>query len=292
MRALLIACLTVLLAGAAPAALKVAVLHPLLGDLARQVGGAGVEVVDLLGPAGDPHNFEPTPADLGRAADAQLYLACGMGLESNLAGLREITAGKARVVAVGDSLPSIAGKCDDPEGHGGHQHGADPHWWHSPDAFRRAASVVAEAFAAADPADAAGYRQRAEDFRDRISDLERWARRELARVPPEQRFLATSHAAFGYFCRDFGFTAVALQGLTREQSAAPAELAETIRTIRTRKLRAIFPEQEANPKVLQALVKDTGVRLAEPLSADGVRSRTYEEMLRTNVSRIVAALAP
>jgi len=51
------------------AELKVATLHPLLGDLARKVGGANVEVVDLIGPNGDPHHFEPTPADLQRAMD-------------------------------------------------------------------------------------------------------------------------------------------------------------------------------------------------------------------------------
>jgi len=294
MRALLSTMLLwLLLAAAARAELKVAVLHPLLADLAQQVGRGHVAVVDLLGPSGNPHSFEPAPSDLRRAADAKIFLACGMGLESYLPALRDATAGKATLVAIGDSLPSIAGSCDHgPEGNqeARHQHGSDPHWWHSPDAFRRAASIVAEAFAAADPEHAAAFQANAEDYRQRLSELERWARRELARVPAEQRYLATTHDAFGYFCRDFGFTAVALQGINREQSATPARLAETIEIIRSRKLRAIFPEQEANPKVLESVVADTGVRLAEPLSADGVKAGGYEAMLRGNVERIVSAL--
>jgi len=286
--------LWLLMAAALRAELKVAALHPLLADLAQQVGRERVAVVDLLGPSGNPHSFEPSPSDLRRAADAKIFLACGMGLESYLPGLRDATAGKAAFVVIGDGLPSLAGACDHgPAGDAGgsHQHGADPHWWHSPDAFRRAASIVAEAFAAADPEHAASYRANAEDYRERLGELERWARRELAKVPAEQRYLATTHDAFGYFCRDFGFTAVALQGLNREQSASPAKLAKTIEIIRARKLRAIFPEQEANPKVLESVVADTGVRLGEPLSADGVKAGSYEAMLRGNVERIVNALA-
>lgn len=270
---------------------KVAALHPLLADLARQVGGPHVEVVDLLGPAGDAHRFEPTPEVLKAAEGARLYLASGMGLEGYLGGLRDITAGKARVVEVGASLPALEGACEDHD-HGPHQHGLDPHWWHSPDAMRRAASVVAEALAVAAPGHADEFRARAEGVRDRLSELERWARRELAKVPVEQRWLATAHDAFGYFCRDFGFRAIPLQGLNREQQGAPAQLAEVIATIRARRLRAVFPEQGSNPKVLEVLVRDTGVRLAEPLDADGVRSGSYEAMLRGNVRRIVAALAP
>ena len=47
------------IAQAAP--LKVATLHPIVADLARQVGGANVEVIEILKPGGDIHHFEPLP---------------------------------------------------------------------------------------------------------------------------------------------------------------------------------------------------------------------------------------
>ena len=81
----------------AAAELKVAVLHPLLADLAREVGGEHVEVVDLIGPDGDPHKFEPSAKELQRAKGAELYLASGKGLESYLGKLK----GKLREVLGG-----------------------------------------------------------------------------------------------------------------------------------------------------------------------------------------------
>src|SRR5690606_2417839 len=99
------------------AEMKVAVLHPLLADLAKQVGGDRVEVIDLIGRNGDPHRFEPAPADLQRAKDAKLYLASGMGLESYLGALRGIVGGTAEVVEIGKDLPSIEGTCDHNDHH-------------------------------------------------------------------------------------------------------------------------------------------------------------------------------
>jgi zinc/manganese transport system substrate-binding protein len=201
----------------AAAELKVASLHPLIGDLAKQVGGERVEVVDLIGKNGDPHHFEPVATDLQKAGDAKLYLASGMGLESYLKTLRGIVGAKAQVVEIGKDLPSIEGECNH-EGHDHehHEHEIDPHWWHSIDLFRRAATITADTFAKADPAGADTYAKNAAAYRTKLDELERWTRKEIARIPREKRHLATAHAAFGYFCKDHGFEPISVQGMNRE----------------------------------------------------------------------------
>ena len=286
--------LSMLLLPLAAAELKVASLHPLLGDLARQVGGDRVEVVDLIGKNGDPHHFEPAPADLEKAAGAKLYLASGMGLESYMGSLREIVAGKATILEVGKDLPSIEGACDhDHEGHGhAHEHETDPHWWHSIDLFRRATTITAEAFSTADPAGADVYAKNAAAYRAKLDELDRWTRKEIARIPKARRHLATAHAAFGYFCKDHGFEAIPVQGLNREQMPDPKKLAALIAELKEHDAGAIFPEKESNPKILQVLTKDTGIKLGGPLYADGSGVESYEAMIRHNVATIVAELAP
>jgi len=281
-----------LLATANAAELKVASLHPLIGDLARQVGGERVEVVDLIGKNGDPHHFEPVQTDLQKAADAKLYLASGMGMESYLNSLRGILGGKAEVVEIGKDLPSIEGECEhDHEGHDhDHHHEIDPHWWHSIDLFRRATTITAETFSKADPAGAETYSKNAAAYRTKLDELERWTRKEIARIPKAKRHLATAHAAFGYFCKDNGFEPIPIQGLNREQMPAPKKLASILKELKEHEVAAIFPEKESNPKILQALTGDTGIKLGAPLIADGSTAESYEAMVRHNVETIVAGL--
>ncbi len=284
----------ILLVGLLPlsaAGLKIAVLHPLLGDLAREIGGAQVEVVDLIGPNGDPHHFEPKPEDLEQAQGASLYLVAGMGMEGYLPELKVIIANKATLIEVGATLPALEGACEH-EGHDSpHEHEADPHWWHSIDLFRRATGIVTEALATSAPEHAADFRKNAEIYRKELDDLERWARREISKIPRANRHLATAHAAFNYFCKDFGFTAHPVQGMNREQMPDPAELAALVAVLKKHQVAAIFPEKESNPKILQTLTNDTGIKLGEPLIADGTGGLGYVAMMRHNISVIVRGLA-
>ncbi len=276
-------------ASAAP--LKIAVLHPLLVGLTHEIGGDRVEVIDLLGPKGDPHHFSPKVDDLKKAEGATLYLAAGMGLESYLPKLKEIVSNKAKVTEVGEALPALEGKCEHhAEAGEEHEHGLDPHWWHSIDLFRRATTIVAAAMAEADPANAEVFQKNATAYRGQLDELERWAKKEIAKIPREKRHLATAHAAFNYFCKDFGFTAHPLQGINREQMPDPQRLATLITQLKKSHVAAIFPEKESNPKTLQSLTHDTGIQLGEPLIADGVGVTDYAAMVRHNVGAIVKAL--
>jgi zinc/manganese transport system substrate-binding protein len=273
------------------AELKVASLHPLVGDLLRQVGGDKVVIVDLIGANGDPHSFEPAPKDLAAADGAALYFASGMGMEGYLPDLREILAGKARIVEVGQTLPALHGKCDH-EGHDhDHDHEVDPHWWHSVDLFRRAAGVVADELSAASPENKELFQANAQAYRAKLDELEKWVKREVIRIPRDRRKLATAHAAFQYFCEAYGFEAYPVQGMNRERMPDAVKLAELIDTLKKERVAAVFPEKESNPKMLESLTRDSGIKLGGELVADGRGMTSYEEMVRANVSSIVAALS-
>ena len=266
---------------------KVASLHPLIGDLLRQVVGDKVEVVDLIGDKGDPHDFEPRAADLVAAEGATLYFVSGMGLEGYLPKLKEILAGKAQIVEVGATLPALHGACD----HDEHEHELDPHWWHSVDLFRRAAGVVAHELSAASPENKAVFEANLQTYRAKLDVLEKWVKRELIRIPRDRRKLATAHAAFQYFCEAYGFEAYPVQGLNRERMPDAAKLAELIATLKKERVAAVFPEKESNPKMLESLTSDSGIQLGGELVADGRSMTSYEEMVRSNVTAIVAALS-
>lgn len=274
------------------APLKVASLHPLIGDLLRQVGGDAVEVVDLIGEKGDPHSFEPQAEDLGAAKDSEIYFVSGMGLENYLPELKAVLRGNGRIVEVGATLPALH-DASEHDGHGhDHHHEIDPHWWHSVDLFRRAAGVVADELAKQRPGEAGVFAKNASEYRAKLDDLEKWVRREVVSIPKDRRKLATAHAAFQYFCEAYGFGSFSVQGLNREQMPDAVNLARLISTLKAEKVAAIFPEKESNPKMLQSLTRDTGIKLGAELIADGRGMTSYDEMMRRNVKAIVSALAP
>lgn len=292
-RALPIAFLLAMFGTAHAAPLKVASLHPLIGDLLRQVGGDGVEVVDLIGENGDPHSFEPQAKDLAAAKGAEVYFVSGMGLENYLPELKAVLGGSVRIVEVGATLPALHGACDH-EGHDHdheHDHELDPHWWHSVDLFRRATGVVADELSRQRPDMREAFASNAAAYRAKLDVLEKWVKREVVRIPRDGRKLATAHAAFQYFCEAYGFESFSVQGLNREQMPDAVTLGKLVSTLKKEKVAAIFPEKESNPKMLQSLTRDTGIKLGGELVADGRGMTSYEEMMRGNVAAIVEALS-
>jgi zinc/manganese transport system substrate-binding protein len=292
-----------MLAAALPAfaATKVATLHPILADLAQQVGGTNVEVVEILKPGADVHHFEPAPKDLAEMRGAKLLLASGKGLESFLDKLRDSLGAGVKLVEVGAKIPSIPfvehehhheGKA---EAHDDHHHGSeDPHWWHSAETMKRAARIVADELSAVDPANASAYAAGAKAASKRFGELKSWAQKEIAKIDRKSRQLVTAHAAFGYFCKEYGFEPLSVLSIGRSDDSSSKHIAETIEEIREHGIKAIFPEDQANPKVLSEIARSTGVRIGEPLIADGTAksAHTFETMLAHNVRSIVAALAP
>ena len=52
-----------------------------VADFARNVGGDRVHVAQILKPSVDPHDYEPSPADIQAIAEADLVVKSGVGLE-------------------------------------------------------------------------------------------------------------------------------------------------------------------------------------------------------------------
>lgn len=291
--------LTTLLLGvvtSSTAAIKVVALHPLLGDLAREVAGDKAEVVDLLKPGGDIHHFEPTARDVASIKGAAIIFASGKGLENFLGNLRDSVPG-IPLIEVGRTIPSIKIEPGQelfyccPE----HARGAiDPHWWHSADNMKRAARIMGDELAKVDPANADAYKAGAAAATTKIAGYKTWAQQQLAQIPRSERKLVTAHAAFSYFCKEFGFKSIPILGLGRQDEASASYVTETVKAIRDNNIKAVFPEDQANPKVLREIVRETGVKIGDHLVADGTNpdAHTFSAMLRHNVDAIVKALKP
>lgn len=282
----------------ASAALTVAATHPLIGDLLRQVGGTRVTVVDLLKPGADAHHFEPTASDLRELRGAAAVFASGKHLESYLDKLADSLGAGVKIIEVGRTIPSLKIEpgnevflCCPAHSKGG----IDPHWWHSAENMARAARIIGDELARLDPPQAAAYKAGAAATAKKMLGLKSWAQQQLAAVPRGDRKLVTAHAAFGYLSKEYGLKFIPLLGLAREEDYSPAYIADAVKLIRAHNIRAVFPEDQANPKIIREIIRETGVKLGPPLIADGTATgerSTFEGMFRYNIGAIVEALKP
>jgi ABC-type Zn uptake system ZnuABC Zn-binding protein ZnuA/ABC-type Mn2+/Zn2+ transport system permease subunit len=250
-----------------------------LADIARNVAGGDMDVVGILRPNSDPHEYEPRPGDVRATASAEVVLESG-AIDGWMDKVVDDAGGSPRVIDVGASVPvRIPG---------------DPHWWHDPRNVEAAALRIAGAMGAAEPAHAAAFRRNARAYAIRVRALDARLASCFARVPRAQRKLVTDHDAFGYFAARYGIAVIGavIPSTSTQGQASAGDVARLAATIRRAGVRAVFPESSVSPKVARALARETATTSSLTLYGDtlgpkGSRGATYEGMEQANADAMV-----
>lgn len=300
-RKVLLAASAVLLAGHTPLSaaqhLKAVASFSILGDMVRQVAGARAEVDILVGPNGDAHVFQPTPAHARLVADADLVVVNGLGFEGWIGRLVESGGYKGPVTVATMGIKPLRAE----DGHGDGEaadrdHGeADPHAWQD---LSNALIYVENIRAALCRADAAGcttYTANAAAYSAQIRALDGEVRAAVAAVPEQHRRVITSHDAFGYFEKAYGIEMIAVQSASTDVEASAGDVAALIRQIRQEGVQAIFVENIADGRMVEQIAHDTGAVVGGEIYSDSLSepsgpAATYLDMMRHNVRAITQAI--
>jgi len=286
----LLAFLTLAMAVRAAEPIRVSSFSTILTEIAQQVGGDRVAVTGHVKPGIDPHEFEPKPEDLKVVGQAQLILLSAKHMESYVGKLKQATGTQGAMVEVGDGFASLKMKSEkDPD-----KVVDDPHWWQSVNNTEKAVKIVRDELTKISPADKQVFTDNAAKYLSTLDGLEKWVKSELAKLPRDKRKLVTSHDAFQYFAKENGFTIHAIEGISSEDQPSSKKVGEIVAAIKAEGVKAIFPESIENPKVMTEITRETGVKIAPALYADGLGETgdvaTYVGMYKHNVSTIVEAL--
>ena len=282
-----------LLRAAEPAKKKLLVCSTTqVADIARNIAGDRWEVRSILSPGQDPHLYEIKPADATLVAQADLCAENGWHLEGK-EWMRTLAHGAGKKLAT--CVEGIEPLKLEEDG----EKVADPHAWFTPKNAAIYARNLEKALAAADPERAWEYAARAELFTNELRTLHLWIQKQVAAIPPQKRILVTSHDAFHYFCREYGFVAAAPAGWSTGAEigggVTPQRRQAAVASIRKFGVKAIFVETSVNPELIRQIAEDAGVVIGGELYSDsmgppGSAGETYFGMMRENVLTIVHSL--
>ncbi len=267
----------------------------MIADAARVVGGDRVAVEALMGPGVDPHGYRQTRSDITRMARADLVLFHGLDLEAQLADLLADLGRRQPVVSVAENLPR-----DRLVAHDDYADKFDPHVWMDPDLWAEVVIAVRDALVAVDPEGTAAYGANAERYLEELDALARYAREVLSTVPEEQRVLLTSHDAFNYFGRAYGFEVVGIQGISTESEAGLSRVRTLVDLLVERDVRAVFVETSVSDRNVRALaegaaaaghdVRVGGELFSDAMGDEGTWEGTYVGMIDHNATTVARAL--
>lgn len=266
--------------------LPVVASFSIIGDFVRQVGGDRVAVTTLVGPDGDAHVYQPTPADGRKIAQAKLIFVNGLGFEGWLERLVAAAKSKGMIVTLGKGVAARPG-----------EEGTDPHAWQDVANAKVYVAEIRDALAAADPAGAEAYKANAAAYLARLDALDAEIVNALEAIPKERRRVVSTHDAFGYFSARYGVAFIAPQGVSTEAEASARDIARIIDSVKRNKVGAVFLENIADPRLAKRIAAETGATIGGTLYSDALSGpkgdgANYIDMMRHNVRELTKALAP
>lgn len=273
---------------AAGAKVLVVTTTPVLTDFARNVGGDAVEIYGVLKANVDPHDYEPTPADLKAIADADIVVKNGVGLEKWFEDTIASAEPKGTIV---DASTGVAVSHED----GGD---GDPHIWQDPQNAKLMVATIAGAFEAAAPDRATTFAQQAARYTADLDALDADVAATIATLTNKK--LVTNHDAFGYYVDRYGlqFVGAVIPSFDSQAELSQQDINELVAAVKAQGVKAIFSESSLPPKAAEAIATEAGVKVVEgddalygdSLGPDGGSASTYVDMVQHNTKVIVANL--
>lgn len=243
-----------------------------MDSFVNAIGGDNV-IHRSVTPAGnEPHDFEPSAADMARLSEADLFIHSGGGIDKWAESLADTLPDGVRVVNASEQVTSEEN---------------DPHTWLSPKNAKLQLQTICDALSAADEDNFTEYRRRLKEYSDRIDALEA----EYENAGLEGKKLFVTHGAYGYLCAEFGMEQIALEGNAGEGGPSPARMAEVVDRIKAEGAKCIFYDPLEKSKLADAVASEAGIQTAPLYTFEGDgENRDYIAVMELNLEQLKKGL--
>ncbi|MCY4171374.1 MAG: zinc ABC transporter substrate-binding protein [Bacteroidetes bacterium] len=277
--------------------IRIVATTSIVADLARQIGGAEVTVESLMGPGVDPHLYIASAGDVSKMSHADIIVYNGLHLEGKMGDLFQAMNERGyhtMAVAEVNSHDSLLISSELFQGN------YDPHIWFDANLWAQAGFTLANALSLIDSTRADVFVDQASNFQSKLMDTEEYVFGRVYEIPPQKRVLVTSHDAFGYFGRAYGFEVRGLQGISTALEVGAKDVQDLATMVAERRIPAMFVESSISPRGIEAVqeavrskgfnVRIGGTLYGDALGGASTRAVDYSGMIRHNIDTIVDAL--
>lgn len=265
-------------------------------DFTVKVGGDKVNVKNMVPAGTEPHDWEPGTRDIADLEEADVFVYSGAGMEHwTESVIHSLDNKDLLIVEASKGISLREGHGEEEEGEEEHDHGEfDPHVWLDPQNAKKEMENIKDALCKADPDHKDYYESNYKTYSEKLDQLDQSFKETLAAVP--NKSIVVSHEAYGYLCAAYGLTQVGIEGLAPDSEPDPARMAEVIDFVRENKVKTIFFEELASPKVAEAIAKETGAKTEvlnpiEGLSDEELKAgEDYISVMEKNLAALKEAL--
>lgn len=218
-----------------------------LSYFVKKVAGDKLEVRTLAPDGSEPHDYSPSAKEVANLYDCRAFFVNGLGLENYTSSFNDQLKSKTYEVNEGVDLITLEGT-------------TDPHVWLDPENAIIEMENIKNILSSIDEANKSSYEANFESAKKEFEELDE----ELSSIADEtkNKNIVTSHAAFSYLCRAYGFNQIHLNGLSPDEEPSARGIETIIEAMNDYGISTIFYEENVSSEIAEKIADQTGAKTA------------------------------
>ncbi len=266
-------------------------------DFVREIAGDKVDLTLLLTPGTDSHSYDPSPVDMVKINECDLFIYTGEIMESWAANIVSSLSENVSVLSLPKPVMlekhslTYSGHTEEE-----HDHSADPHIWTSPVNAMDIVEKITDRLCEIDAENAEFYKANEKSYLDELTALDS-EMRSIVSSAQHKTVVMCDRFAMLYFCEEYGLDYIAaFDSCTSNTEPSPAVIVKITNEVETKNIPAVFCAELSNRKVAEAVAQRTGVQVLElhschNLSADDFNAgENYISLMKRNAENLKIAL--
>lgn len=253
-------------------------------DFTRQLAGSLAEVEMLVGPGEEAHTYEPTPQDIIKIQEADIFIYAGGESESWVNGiLGSFDTGDMKIIDMMELCETVEEEHvegmeeeDETETGDSHEKEFDEHVWTSVGNAQIISQAIADALCEVDEENSATYRENCERYLSELSSL----KKEIAQTVNggvRKTLIFGDRFPARYFVDEFGLDYyAAFPGCAEQSEPSAGTVAFLVDKVREENIPVVFYIELSNGKVAQTIAESTS---AETMCFNSCHNVTMEQYL-------------
>ena len=262
-------------------------------DFAREIAGDRAELTLLIKPGSEVHSYEPTPKDMIRIQESDLFI-CNGGESEQWA--KTLITPELNTIYMMDCVDTVEESADGIYNAEDGEPELDEHVWTSPLNAIKISEEIYNALCKLDADNAEAYKTNFTAYKAQLMALDREFR-QVTKNSGKHTLVFADRFPMRYFALEYGLDCyAAFPGCSSETEPSAKTVAYLIDRVREDKIPAVLYMEFSNQKMADVICEDTGCKKLPFYSAHSVSAEQFEQgvsyldLMRINLNSLKAAL--
>jgi len=262
----------------APKPIIVTTLFPFY-DITTKLVNDKAEVSLLLPPGVEPHTFEPTPQDIIRIQEADIFIYTGDIMEPWVKDIVANIPSSVKIINASDGISLIKSTDDHNHENEGKKtktgSDLDPHFWLNLNNSITATQNISKSIFSLNLLDNNVLEQNTKNIISDFEKLDAEYQNTLSKCK-NKTILQAGHRTFEYLANKYNLDYITTEELSPNSDTSAKDIAKLITEIKENKAKTIFSEELIEPRIANTISSETGASILELNGAHNISSEQFK----------------